>query len=225
MKIWQRLRTYVINNTMNELSKEDKQFLKSLHTPYKIQDFLDSISFNLEENGPTNMSPKRVLKERKAHCIEGALLAGICLWLNKKQPLIVSLKVKQSDYDHIIVLYKENGYYGAISKTNHSVLRFRDPVYKNVRELVMSYFHEYFLLGTGEKTLLGYTKPINIKKFGTKWIGRDDNLEDIAEQIYDTPIIEIVPKENKKNLRNAHEVEQEAAKVAEWPNSSAAKVS
>ncbi|MBP6948964.1 MAG: hypothetical protein KBC41_00720 [Candidatus Pacebacteria bacterium] len=201
---------------MKELNKEEKQFLKSLNTPHKIQDFLDSISFNLEENGETCMSPKRVLKEKKAHCIEAALLAGVCLWLNKKQPLIVSLKVKLSDYDHIIVLYKENGYYGAISKTNHNVLRFRDPVYKNVRELVMSYFHEYFLVDTGEKTLLGYTKPINIKKFGTKWIEREDNLWDIAENIYDTPVIEIVPKENKKKLRLAHELEQDAAKIAEW---------
>lgn len=210
---------------MKELNKEEKQFLKALNTPPKIQDFLDSIPFNLEEHGETNMSPKRVLKERKAHCIEGALLAGVCLWLNKKQPYIVSLKVKQSDYDHIIVLYREHGYYGAISKTNHNVLRFRDPVYKNVRELVMSYFHEYFLPDTGEKTLLGYTKPINIKKFGTKWIGRDDDLNDIAENIYDTPIIEIVPKKNKNNLRNAHEVEQEASKVAEWSSGSAAKMS
>lgn len=201
---------------MNTLNKEDKQFLKSLNTPAKIQDFLDSISFNLEESGETCMSPIRVLREKKAHCIEGGLLAGVCLWLNKKQPLLVSLKVKQSDYDHIIVLYKQNGYYGAISKTNHNVLRFRDPVYKNVRELVMSYFHEYFLVETGEKTLLGYTKPITIKKFGNEWITREDNLWDIAEAIYDTPIIEIVPKENKKSLRNAHEVEQEAAKTPEW---------
>lgn len=201
---------------MQVLTKEEKQFLKSLNTPFKIQDFLDSISFNLEESGETNMSPKRVLQEKKAHCIEGALLAGVCLWLNKKQPLIVSLKVKESDYDHIIVLYKENGYYGALSKTNHNVLRFRDPVYKNVRELVMSYFHEYFLVTTGEKTLLGYTKPINIKKFGTLWIGREDELNDIAEHIYDTPIIEIVPKENRRFLRNAHEIEQEASQLAEW---------
>jgi hypothetical protein len=201
---------------MEGLTKEDKQFLKSLNTPSKIQDFLDSISFNLEENGETCMSPVQVLRERRAHCIEAGLLAGVSLWLNKKQPLLVSLKVKQSDYDHIIVLYKQNGYYGAMSKTNHNVLRFRDPVYKNVRELVMSYFHEYFLVETGEKTLLGYTKPINIKKFGTAWITREDNLWDIAEAIYDTPIIEIVPKENKKNLRNAHEVEQEAAKTPEW---------
>lgn len=201
------------------MTPEEKQFLTSLNTPSKIQDYLDSISFNHEESGETCMSPRRVIREKKAHCIEGALLAGTSLWLNKKQPLIVSLKVKLSDYDHIIVLYKEHGYYGAISKTNHNVLRFRDPVYKNVRELVMSYFHEYFLVETGEKTLLGYTKPINIKKFGTKWITREDELWDMAEIIYDTPIIEIVPKENKKNLRKAHEVEQVAAKIQEWSRS------
>lgn len=210
---------------MKILTKTEKQFLKSLDTPLKIQDFLDTLSFNHEEGGETCMSPKRVLETRKAHCIEGALLAGVCLWLNKKTPLIVSLKVKESDYDHIIVLYKENGFFGALSKTNHNVLRFRDPVYKNVRELVMSYFHEYFLVGTGEKTLLGYTKPINIKKFGTKWVGREDNLWDIAENIYDTPIIEIIPKENKRKIRKAHEVEKEAAQIQEWSSSSAAKTS
>lgn len=199
------------------LTKKEKEILKSLDTPSKIQDFLDTLSFNHEENGETCMSPRKVLETRKAHCIEGGLLAGTALWLNKKTPLIVSLKVKESDYDHIIVLYKVNGYFGALSKTNHNVLRFRDPVYKNVRELVMSYFHEYFLVETGEKTLLGYTKPINIKKFGTAWITREDNLWDIAEIIYDTPIIEIVPKENKRKLRPAHEVEQEAAKIPEWP--------
>lgn len=204
---------------MGNLTQAEKQFLKNLNTPSKIQDYLDSISFNHEEGGETCMSPKRVLREKKAHCLEGALLAGVSFLLNKKRPLIVSLKVKLSDYDHIIVLYKENGHYGAISKTNHNVLRFRDPVYKNVRELVMSYFHEYFLAETGEKTLLGYTKPINLKKFGTQWITREDELWDIAEAIYDTPIIEIVPKENKKNLRNAHEVEQQAAKIEEWSSS------
>ena len=201
---------------MKTLSKENKELLKSLTNPRKIQDFLDTLTFNHEEDGETCMSPKRVLETRKAHCIEGALTACLALWLNKKTPLIVSLKVKDSDYDHIITLYKENGYYGAISKTNHNVLRFRDPVYKNVRELVMSYFHEYFLVATGEKTLLGYTKPINVKKFGTTWIGREDDMWDIAEKIYDTPILEIVPKENKRFLRTASETERESARMPEW---------
>lgn len=201
---------------IKNLNKAEKDFFQKLSTPQKIQDFLDTIPFNHEKSGETCMSPFTVLREKKAHCIEGALLAGIALWLNKKDPLIVNLKVKHPDYDHIITLYEENGYYGAISKTNHNVLRFRDPVYKTIRELVMSYFHEYFLVSSGEKTLLGYTKPINIKKFGTKWIISEENLWDIAEKIYDTPIIEIVPKINKKYLRNASKTEKISADMKEW---------
>ncbi len=201
---------------INNLSNKEKDFLKSLSTPEKIQDFLDSISFNHEKNGETCMSPRKVLKEKKAHCIEGSMVAGVALWLNNRPPLIVNLKVRKDDFDHIINIYKENGYYGAISKTNHNVLRFRDPVYKSIRELVMSYFHEYFLVSNGEKTLIGYTRPINLKKFGTKWITSEDNLWDIAEKIYDTPIIEIVPTENKKYLRNASKTERISADIQEW---------
>lgn len=217
--MWWKLKIPVLIISMNNLSPTDKKFLMGLTTPLKIQDFLDTLQFNHEKNGETCMSPKRVLKEQKAHCIEGALLSSVILWLHKKEPLIVNLKVKNSDYDHIITIYKENNYYGAISKTNHNVLRFRDPVYKNIRELVMSYFHEYFLVENGDKTLLGYTKPINTKKFGTKWINRDDDLWDIAEKIYDTPIIEIIPKKNKKTLRKASELERISADIQEWPRS------
>lgn len=214
--ISEKLKIYVLVINMKNLNEKEIKILKSLNTPKKIQDFLDAISFNHEKNGETCMSPVVVLKEKKAHCIEGALLASVAMWLNKKDPLIISLKVKHGDYDHIITLYKENGYYGAISKTNHNVLRWRDPVYKSVHELVMSYFHEYFLVDTGEKTLLGYTKPINIKKFGTRWITSKDNLWDIAEKIYDTPIIEIVPKENKKLLRKVSKIEMISADIREW---------
>ncbi len=202
---------------INNLSNKEKDFLKSLSTPEKIQDFLDSISFNHEKNGETCMSPRKVLIEKKAHCIEGAMLTGVALWLNNKPPIIVNLKVRKDDFDHIITIYKENNYYGAISKTNHSVLRFRDPVYKSIRELVMSYFHEYFLISSGEKTLIGYTKPINLKKFGTKWITSEENLWNIAEKIYDTPIIKIVPEVNKKYLRKASKTERVSADIKEWP--------
>lgn len=200
-----------------KLTKEESKFLQKLNTPNKIQDYLDSIPFNYEKGGQTVMSPINVLKEKKAHCIEGALLASVALWLSKREPIIISLKVKnRNDYDHIITIYKENGHYGAISKTNHNVLRWRDPVYKSIRELIMSYYHEYFLTSNGEKTLLGYTKPINLKKFGTKWITRTDNLWDIAEKIYDTKIIEIVPKENKKFIRKANKTEIKSASIKEW---------
>ncbi len=99
--------------------------IKKLNTPEKIQDFLDSLPVNHEEGGETCMSPLRVLRERKAHCIEGALLAGVCLQLHGEKPLIVNLKVETTDYDHIVTIFKRNGYFGALSKTNHVVLRYR----------------------------------------------------------------------------------------------------
>ncbi len=201
---------------IKNLDKEEKDFFLKLSTPEKIQDYLDSISFNHEKSGQTVMSPRKVLIEKKAHCIEGALLAGVALWLHGRPPIIVNLKVRKDDFDHIVVIYKENNYYGALSKTNHNVLRFRDPVYRTIRELIMSYFHEYFLVSNGEKTLIGYTKPINIKRFGTKWITSEENLWDIAEKIYDTPIIKIVPELNKKYLRNASKTEREGANIEEW---------
>ena len=124
--------------------------------------------------------------------------------------------MEAEDIDHVFTLFKRNGYYGAISKTNHLVLRYRDPVYRSVRELVMSYFHEYFLSKNGKKTLIGYTSPINLRRFGTKWITREDDLWDIAEIIFDTPVIPVVPKENKRFVRDAQTFERKGASFTEW---------
>lgn len=198
--------------------KDSKEYslLSKLNTPEKIQTFLESIPFNHEKKGETCMSPLRVLREHTAHCIEGAFLACVCLMLSGRKPIIVSLKVKKSDDDHILIIFKQNGYYGALSKTNHPVLRYRDPIYRTIRELVMSYFHEYFLYTDGTKTLLGYTNPINMKRFGTKWITAEADLWDIAESIYNTPIIQIVPSKNKRFLRKATKFERKSLNVQEW---------
>ncbi len=198
---------------MYSLTKDELQFLKKLTTPIKIQDYLDSIDFNYEKNGETCMSPRRVIKEGKAHCIEGALLAALALMVNGERPLLLNLKVRHDDYDHVVALYKCNGYWGAISKTAHSVLRFRDPVYKSVRELAMSYFHEYFLVSGGEKTMLGYSKPINLKRYGTSWITEEKDLWTIAEKIFDAPITKVIPKGNEKYIKPATELERKASDI------------
>lgn len=198
--------------------KDSQEFkiLSRLNTPQKIQTFLDDMPLNFENDGETCMSPRRVLRERRAHCIEGAFLAGVCLMLQGEKPLIVSLKVEKDDVDHIVTIFKRNKHYGAISKTNHFVLRYRDPVYRSVRELAMSYFHEYFLTKNGKKTFIGYTEPINLNRFGTRWITAEDDLWDIAEQIYDAPITQVVSKENRKILRPACAFEQKVASIQEW---------
>ncbi|MDD5152499.1 MAG: hypothetical protein PHS95_00655 [Candidatus Pacebacteria bacterium] len=198
------------------LNSKELTTLKRLNTPAKIQDFLDALPINYEKRDVTCMSPRRVLRERKAHCIEGAFLASVALMLQNKKPLILNLKVMEGDKDHIVILFKQNGYWGAISKTNHAVLRFRDPIYKTTRELALSYFHEYFLNSNGKKTLLGYSRPINLKKFGTKWATEEEDLWDIAEKIFDTPYIRFVPKGNERFIRKASLLERKAGALVDW---------
>lgn len=203
---------------MAELTKPELALLKKLNTPIKIQDFLDKMPINFEINGETYMSPRCALKENKAHCFEGALIAALALWLNGEEPLILDLKAVPSDIDHVVALYKKNGYWGAISKTNHTTLRFRDPVYKNVRELAVSYFHEYFVNETGKKTLRSFAGPINLKKFGTGWITSMENLDAFVEKIDSLKHTAIFPKENLKYIRKADKMEVEAGKLTEWSN-------
>ena len=199
---------------MEALSPQEKTFLRSLDTAEKIQNYLDSIPFNHEESGETCMSPREVLKHKKAHCLEGAMLASVAFALSKRPPRILSLKVLDKDYDHVIALYKENGYWGAVSKTNHAVLGFRDPIYKTIRELALSYFHEYFLVKNGEKTLRGYSRPITMNRFGTSWVTSDTNLFEIAEAISEVPHTSIIPKENEKFIRHATKLERSTASIS-----------
>ncbi len=185
-------------------------FLRKLNTPEKIQTYLETIPFNHERGGNSCMSARGVIRKGRAHCFEGAFLAAACLILMKERPLIVSLKAKKPDDDHIVVLFKRNGYYGALSKTNHPVLRYRDPVYRSVRELVMSYYHEYYLFKKGNKTLLGYTKPIDLRTFGTEWITSDEHQWKLAKIVYDMPVIPVVPEENRRYIRKATSFERKA---------------
>jgi hypothetical protein len=199
---------------MFRLTSGEERMLKALRVPSVAQDFLDELPFNHEEKGETCMSPRRVLKERRANCIEGAMLIAAAFMLDGRKPLILNLKVdNKRDDDHVVVLFCENGYWGAVSKTNHAVLRYRDPVYASIRELAMSYFHEYFLVKDGSKTMIGYSKPINLRKFGTKWITEEKDLWHIAEAVYDSAYESSVPVQNKKLLRNATNLERKAAGI------------
>lgn len=201
---------------MFNLTASELTILKKLSTPIKIQDFLDATPLNWEKKGETYMSPQRTLKENKMHCFEGALLAATALWLQGKEPLLLDLKADGDD-DHVVALYKQNGYWGAISKTNHTSLRFRDPVYKNIRELALSYFHEYFSNTTGKKVLRSYsTRPFNLKKHGTAWITAKEDLDDLALAVDRAPHTNIIPNTNIKLIRKADTMERRAGELTEW---------
>jgi hypothetical protein len=198
------------------LSKIELIILKKLSTPIKIQNFLDAMPINWEHKGETYMSVRRILREKKMHCLEGAFLAAAALYLKGEKPLLMDLKTDGSDDDHVVALYKRNNHWGAISKTNHATLRFRDPIYKTLRELAVSYFHEYFNNHTGKKVLVSYSKPFNLKKFGTKWIIANEDLFDIMEAIDDSKHLKIFPKKNAKFIRRADKMEKKAGRLIEW---------
>jgi hypothetical protein len=199
-------------------SKKEKDLLKKLNTPAKVQDFLNSLNFNFEKGGETLKSPLFVLRKGNAHCFEGALLGAYILSLHGFTPYVIHLKATKHDYDHVIAPFKAGGLWGGLSKTNHAVLRYREPIYKNVRELVMSYFHEYFL-DNGVKTLRQYSALLNLKSFKNGWETSDKNLWYIDKKLDKIKHYDIIPKNTVKKLRKADKVEIKAGKVVEYKKS------
>src|SRR3989344_3456038 len=125
------------------LSPAEKKIFRKLITPQKIQDYLDTLPVNFEQKGETYMSPRRAIRARAAHCFEGALLAAAALAYHGKPPLLMDFRPTPTDGDHVVAVFCERGRWGAISKTNHAILRYRDAVYESPRELAMSFFHAY----------------------------------------------------------------------------------
>jgi hypothetical protein len=205
-------RTKKLTQEASRLDKKEWKSLLKLDTPQKIQDFLDKQPFSFE-NSEDPVST--VLKRGSSHCLEGALLAAAALWAHGGPPLILDLRAEKRDWDHVAALFQKNGKWGAISKTNHAVLRYREPIYRDVRELAMSFFHEYFLKD-GKKTLRSFSKPFDLSKEGTKWLTSKGAVVDIAYKLDRSPHVKILTPAEIKNLRKAHKVEIEAGEVVEW---------
>lgn len=207
----------LLNFENSGLTKKEWQTLKSLNTPKKIQDYLNRLPFNFEEGGETHRSVKETLKAGRAHCFEGALLASAALWARGGRPLLLDLKVTRPDFDHVVALFQENGRWGAISKTNHTILRYREPVYKSVRELAMSYFHEYFL-EDGSKTMRAFSKPFDLSRFAPTWIsgGEEENLAWLAHELDKSPHEDVLLPGQSRRLRPVDQVEREVLKIVEY---------
>lgn len=201
------------------LSSAELGVLKELDTPEKIQDFLDAFPSNLSRYSDSCSSPRMALRKGRAHCIEGAFIAATALLLHGEKPLLMDLKAKEPDCDHVVTLFKKDGYWGAISKSNHPVLRYRDPIYRTLRELALSYFHEYVFVGTGEKTLRSYSRPFSLKRFGTDWITSEQHLWDIALVLDESPHYSLLPKGFERHLREVSDIERKAGRLKEWDRS------
>jgi len=167
-------------NFRRQLSKSERQFFETLTTPAKIQAFLDSIPYSTEL---FYRCPLRVLRERVAHCFDGALFAATALRRLDYPPLILEMVPNGRDDDHLLALYKRNGHWGAVAKSNFVGLRFREPVCRSLRELVMSYFEQFYNVER-EKTLRSYSLPLNLKTFDKwNWMISDESLEHIAQKL------------------------------------------
>lgn len=202
---------------MFNLTSSELKLFKSLNTPSKIQDFINKIPINFEEDGKdTCYSPRTVLKKNKCHCMEGAVLAASILRVNGFPPLLVDLTASKKDFDHVIAVFQKEGKWGAISKTNHYSLRYREPVYDSIRELVMSYFHEYFN-DDGKKTLRSYSNPVDLTMFDHEnWMTTEDEIWQIPEYLARVKHYNILTRKQIANLRNAEEIELRAAKLLDY---------
>lgn len=199
---------------MEDFTKKEKNLIKKLNTPAKIQDYLNILAFNFEPTGATLKSPLYTMRSGTAHCMEGALLGAYVLSQHGFKPYLMLLKAREDDFDHVVAPFEIDGLWGALSKTNHAVLRYREPVYKNIRELAMSYFHEYFL-PNGEKTLRAYSKLLDLDTFEEDWPILKGDLWGIDDELDNIKHYEIVPKKHIKKLRKAVPIEIKAGEIVE----------
>jgi len=171
---------------------------------------------NFEDKGVTYMSPRRVIREKMAHCFEGALLAAAALAYHGQRPLLLDLQTTDEDDDHVVALFRQRGRWGAISKTNHAILRYRDPVYVSPRELAMSYFHEYFV-EDGTKTMRAFSAPFDLSRFKPEtWVTAEDDLDWLAEALDKSRHFPVAPKQNMKLVRKAQPEERRILSIVEW---------
>ena len=170
----------------------ERRLLRRLNTPLKIQQFLDEeIQYNKEREGDTCYSPQMVLRRRTAHCMEGAMLAAAALEYNGHPPLLVDLEAVRDD-DHVIAVYRTDGCWGAVAKSNYNGLRYRSPVYRTLRELVMSYFEDYYN-PAGEATLRAYSRPVLLRRFDSlSWRTAEDHLWNIPRHLFRIPHLPVL---------------------------------
>jgi len=164
---------------MGALDAADRELLAGLDSPSSIQAFLDSIPYSSD---PFYRCPRRVLRDRRAHCFDGALMAAAALRRLGFPPLVVDIYAERDD-DHMLALWHRDGCWGALAKSNFVGLRFREAVYQSLRELVMSYFEGFYNV-LGEKSLRGFTVPLDLSRLdGLAWMEADDGLETIADRL------------------------------------------
>ena len=157
----------------------ERAVLARMDTPFKVQGWLNSIAY---DPAPGTASPRRVMRERKANCFEGALFAAAAFRFHGRPPLVVDMR-SWNDDDHVLAVFRQNGAWGCVAKSNYTVLRFREPVYRSIRELMMSFFDVYFN-PIGQKTLRAYSVPYDVSRFdGMSWMTTEEDISDVGDAL------------------------------------------
>lgn len=204
-----------ITRHFSGLDRKEWLLLKKLSTPAKVQDYINSLPFDFRPGYKIDRSVRGILKSGKADCAGGAVIAAAALWAQGRRPLLLDLRAPKPDFDHVVAVFKDVRRFGAISKSNHAVLRYREPVYMNVRELIMSYFHEYFLTD-GRKTLRAYSKPLDLSLSGFKWLTDKDAVADIIHRLDNSKHFPVFNARKMKRLRPADPIEIKSIQLQEY---------
>jgi hypothetical protein len=183
---------------LNQLTKAEKKFMEDLDSPFKIQAFLDTVEY---PGGDENRPAIAVLRQKKAHCMDGALFAATALRILGFDPMIIDMLPDPGrDDDHILALFKISGCWGAIAKSNYSGLRFREPIHRTLRELVMTYFDDSFNI-KGEKTLRAYSRPVHLTRFDhLNWMTESKGLDAVEKHLYKVKVIPLITPEQAAYL-------------------------
>lgn len=189
--------------------------LSKLATAEAIQDFVNRIPMNFEIGGETALSVAQTLKQRRAHCIEAAMVAACALHLGGAPPLLMDMGAAEGDVDHVVALFRRGAYWGAISKSNGAYLRYRDPIYRSLRELALSYFVEY--TRGPRKTLRSYSVPVDLRTVDAKlWVTHRGFCEEIVDILTAARHFALVPRGQAAGLRPIDAIERKANKLDEY---------
>ena len=198
------------------LTPRERATLRRLDTPHRIQGYIEALKPNYGLQGDSHMSPRRVMASRTAHCTEGAMFAAASLLFHGRDAWLMDLRAIPADQDHVVCLFKERGRWGAMSKSNHIVLRWRDPIYASPRELAMSYAHEYFTTA-GRKSLIAFSRPFALTRYApARWVIAEEELDWLMEALDDSRHELLAPARVLRARRRATAFERDVVETLEY---------
>ena len=201
-----------MDSALSAFTPKELRKLRSMKNPYGIQKFLDNTSYHLED---TAWSPRRVLAEETAHCLEGAIFAAAALRANGHPPLLLDFEA-ENDTDHVIAIYREHGHWGAVAKSNFASCRWREPIHRTLRELALTFFNGYCNLRL-ERTLRRFSVPVNLKRFDRQnWMTHEKDVWFVPLHLQKMFHYPIVNRKQIANFRKPDPIEVRIGKITQW---------